>query len=163
MWYLYAALFIVISPGFLLTLPPGKKGIWMSGQTSVAAVLVHAIVFVVVGHLLWNYIKSQKSGFGNRKENRAAWLRAKSACANRSNRRNMHICEIYCTSNPSYSNISFCKEILNEQPPPQMSQVEINQNNIDKIKKYYGIPTALQKINNYDIPQDNIPQDQMNM
>ena len=63
MWYLSAALFILLSPGFLLTLPPGKKGIWMSGQTSVAAVLVHAVVFVVVGRLLWDYIKSQKSGF----------------------------------------------------------------------------------------------------
>ena len=64
MWYLCAALFILLSPGFLITLPPVRKGgLWMSGQTSVTAVLVHAVVFVVVGRLLWNYIQSQKSGF----------------------------------------------------------------------------------------------------
>jgi len=57
MWYLFVSLFILLSPGFLLTLPPGKKGIWMSGETSLAAMIVHAIVFIVVGRLLWNYIK----------------------------------------------------------------------------------------------------------
>jgi hypothetical protein len=39
------ALFIVLSPGVLLTLPPGRRGVFMSGQTSVLAVLVHAVVF----------------------------------------------------------------------------------------------------------------------
>jgi len=41
-------LFILLSPGLILTLPPVGKKIFMSCQTSVAAVLVHAVVFAVV-------------------------------------------------------------------------------------------------------------------
>jgi hypothetical protein len=47
MWTL-ALFFFLLSPGVLLTLPAGSKGVWMSGQTSVAAAAVHAIVFVLV-------------------------------------------------------------------------------------------------------------------
>jgi hypothetical protein len=66
MWYVSAALFILLSPGFLVTLPPVRKGgLWMSGQTSVTSVLVHAVIFVLVGNFVWNYIQSQKSGFQN--------------------------------------------------------------------------------------------------
>ena len=45
-----AILFILLSPGLFLTLPPisGGGGIFMSRQTSVAAIVVHAIVFTVV-------------------------------------------------------------------------------------------------------------------
>ena len=43
-----AVLFALLSPGLLLTLPAGSKGIFMSGQTSVAAALVHAVVFAAV-------------------------------------------------------------------------------------------------------------------
>lgn len=46
MWTL-ALFFFLLSPGVLLTIPAGSKGIWMSGQTSVAAAAVHAIVFVL--------------------------------------------------------------------------------------------------------------------
>ena len=45
MLYLAALLFILLSPGVLLTLPAGSKGVFMSGQTSLLAVLVHAAVF----------------------------------------------------------------------------------------------------------------------
>jgi hypothetical protein len=45
-------LFILLSPGVLLTLPPLSKGIYMSGQTSITAVIVHAIVFALVYMLL---------------------------------------------------------------------------------------------------------------
>ena len=46
---LYAVfLFIVLSPGVLLTLPPVGKRIFMSGKTSLLAVLVHAVVFYVL-------------------------------------------------------------------------------------------------------------------
>lgn len=38
-------LFILLSPGMLLTLPPVGKKVFMSCKTSVAAVLVHAVVF----------------------------------------------------------------------------------------------------------------------
>jgi hypothetical protein len=40
-------LFILLSPGLLLTFPPVGKKIFMSCETSVAAVLVHALVFAV--------------------------------------------------------------------------------------------------------------------
>lgn len=53
-------LFIALSPGVLLTLPPGLKGIFMSGQTSMLAVLVHAVVF----YLVVSYLEpSMKEGF----------------------------------------------------------------------------------------------------
>ena len=48
--FLLAALFFVLSPGVFLTLPAGSKGVWMSGQTSVAAAIVHALVFILVLH-----------------------------------------------------------------------------------------------------------------
>jgi len=68
MWYLSAALFILLSPGFLITLPPLRRGgLWMSGKTSLTAVLVHAVIFVVVGNFLWNYFL-QKSGFAPTKK-----------------------------------------------------------------------------------------------
>jgi hypothetical protein len=43
-----AILFILLSPGLLLTLPPSSGGIFMSRQTSVTAIVVHAIVFTVI-------------------------------------------------------------------------------------------------------------------
>lgn len=45
-------LFFVLSPGVLLTIPPGSRGLFLSGQTSVTAALVHAVVFVAVSYLL---------------------------------------------------------------------------------------------------------------
>jgi len=41
-------LFILLTPGILLTIPPGRKGVFMSGQTSTTAVGVHTIVFALV-------------------------------------------------------------------------------------------------------------------
>ena len=41
-------LFILLSPGVLLTLPPVGSKILMSGKTSLLAVLVHAVVFYVL-------------------------------------------------------------------------------------------------------------------
>ena len=41
-------LFILLSPGVLLTLPPIGGKIFMSGKTSLVAVLVHAVVFYLV-------------------------------------------------------------------------------------------------------------------
>ena len=45
-------LFLTLSPGMLLTLPPGSKGVFMSGQTSQASALVHTLVFAIVFALL---------------------------------------------------------------------------------------------------------------
>jgi hypothetical protein len=41
-------LFILLSPGFLLTIPPVGKKLFMSGQTSIESVLVHAVIFSAV-------------------------------------------------------------------------------------------------------------------
>lgn len=41
-------LFILLSPGVLLTLPPVGGKIFMSGKTSLIAVLVHAVVFYII-------------------------------------------------------------------------------------------------------------------
>ncbi len=46
-------LFVLLSPGVLLTLPPIGK-VFMSGKTSLVAVLVHAVVF----YLLLSYRRS---------------------------------------------------------------------------------------------------------
>lgn len=43
-----AILFFLLSPGVLLTLPPVGKKIFMSGETSIIAAMVHAIVFVAI-------------------------------------------------------------------------------------------------------------------
>ncbi len=47
-----AILFFLLSPGVLLTLPPVGKKIWMSGETSVMAAFVHAIVFAGLLYIL---------------------------------------------------------------------------------------------------------------
>ena len=46
------SLFLALSPGLLLTLPPGSGGVFRSGQTSIPAALTHAIVFAIVFALL---------------------------------------------------------------------------------------------------------------
>jgi len=43
-------LFILLSPGLLLTLPPIGKSYWMTMKTSVAAIFVHAFIFAVLLH-----------------------------------------------------------------------------------------------------------------
>ncbi len=45
-------LFVLLTPGVLLTLPPGPKGAFMSGETSGVAVAVHTLVFAIVFSLL---------------------------------------------------------------------------------------------------------------
>jgi predicted tellurium resistance membrane protein TerC len=45
-------LYVVLTPGVLLTLPPGSKGVFMSGQTSTPAVGVHTLVFAIVFALI---------------------------------------------------------------------------------------------------------------
>lgn len=59
-------LFILLSPGLLLTLPPVGKKIFMSCQTSVAAVFVHALVFALaLMYLPYIPILNQLDGFQN--------------------------------------------------------------------------------------------------
>ena len=47
-----AFLFALLSPGMLLTLPPGGGGIFASGQTGVGPILVHTLVFAIIFALL---------------------------------------------------------------------------------------------------------------
>jgi len=56
MLYLAALLFILLSPGVLLTLPAGSKGVFMSGQTSLLAVLVHAAVFYFALPVVYRFV-----------------------------------------------------------------------------------------------------------
>lgn len=48
MLFLATVLFVLLSPGVLLTLPPIGGKIFMSGKTSLIAVLVHAVVFYIL-------------------------------------------------------------------------------------------------------------------
>ena len=41
-------LFILLSPGLLLTIPPIGGVLYRSGKTSVAAILVHAVLFYLI-------------------------------------------------------------------------------------------------------------------
>ena len=45
-------LFFLLSPGVLLTIPAGSRGLFASGQTSVLAAAVHAVVFVAAIYFL---------------------------------------------------------------------------------------------------------------
>ena len=51
------ALFVILSPGLLLTIPATGKGLFMSGQTSMQAILLHGFLFSVIyttaTHLYW--------------------------------------------------------------------------------------------------------------
>jgi len=51
-----AVLFVLLSPGVLLTIPAGSRGLWMSRQTSIQAVLVHALIFGVVLYVVKMYL-----------------------------------------------------------------------------------------------------------
>ena len=50
-----AILFILLSPGLFLTIPPGSGGLFMSGQTSIQSVGVHTLVFA----LLYAFLRGQ--------------------------------------------------------------------------------------------------------
>ena len=61
-------LFILLSPGLLLTLPPVGKKIFMSCQTSTTAVLVHALVFAfALYYLPYIPVLNRLDGFQNAK------------------------------------------------------------------------------------------------
>ena len=63
MLWLLTLLFVLLSPGVLLTLPPGRRGVFMSGQTSMAAVLVHALVFFLVATYVLPIVRNALEGF----------------------------------------------------------------------------------------------------
>jgi len=43
-----AILFVLLTPGVILTLPPNGGSIFFSGQTGIVPVMVHALVFSIV-------------------------------------------------------------------------------------------------------------------
>ena len=49
-------LFILLSPGVLVTLPPVGNTIFCSGKTSLSAVLVHAVVFYIVAAFILPHV-----------------------------------------------------------------------------------------------------------
>lgn len=65
-----AGLFFVLSPGVLLTIPPCSKGLFMSGQTSLIAAAVHAVVFVIAAHIIHHHILRRVMGFMDGNETR---------------------------------------------------------------------------------------------
>lgn len=59
-------LFVILSPGVILTLPPVGSKIFFSGKTCITAVLVHAAVFAVVYHFALKALKDYKmDGFAS--------------------------------------------------------------------------------------------------
>lgn len=62
-WLVCAAVFFLLSPGVLLTIPAGSKGFLFSRQTSIAAAAVHALVFVWVMSWLRSAYPSLMEGF----------------------------------------------------------------------------------------------------
>jgi len=60
MLWLQVLLFVLLSPGVILTLPPVGSNVFFSGKTSVTAVLVHAVVFAVVYQCAVKAIKDYK-------------------------------------------------------------------------------------------------------
>ena len=54
-----AVLFILLTPGVLLTLPPGSRGVFRSGQTSLMAVGVHTLVFA----LLFSFLRKNFANY----------------------------------------------------------------------------------------------------
>jgi hypothetical protein len=70
-------LFIVLSPGVLLTIPRVGKKMFMSGKTSLAAVAVHAAIFVGV---LW-YLYGGYEGFQSVSEEAVCINGIKPMCA----------------------------------------------------------------------------------
>jgi hypothetical protein len=59
------ALFILLSPGLLLTIPPlSKRGLFMSGKTSTLAILVHAALFAfLLSYIDYIPVLNQLDGF----------------------------------------------------------------------------------------------------
>jgi hypothetical protein len=61
---LATALFVALSPGVLLTIPPGKGKLFVSGKTSLVAVFVHAAVF----YLALSFLSTIIEGMDNKEE-----------------------------------------------------------------------------------------------
>ena len=56
-------LFIVLTPGLLLTIPPESGGLLFSKQTSVVAVFIHTILFIILFVVVSRYVNKNRSYF----------------------------------------------------------------------------------------------------
>jgi hypothetical protein len=65
-------LFILLSPGFLLSIPAVGGKYFMTGKTSTTAVLVHAVVFGLALYLLKTYYGLEGFASAPKKENAKA-------------------------------------------------------------------------------------------
>ena len=61
-------LFIILSPGMVLTLPPVGKKIFFSGLTSKTSVVVHAFVFVGLAYVIMRVMKPNYNVYNHEKD-----------------------------------------------------------------------------------------------
>lgn len=57
MLWLQVLLFVLLSPGLIVTIPRVGPKMFFSGKTSVTAVLVHAIIFALAMHVICVHLK----------------------------------------------------------------------------------------------------------
>jgi len=62
MAWLATLLFVILSPGLLLTIPAVGKKMFMSGKTSIQSILVHALIFFVILYAI-KYYYNYSEGF----------------------------------------------------------------------------------------------------
>jgi hypothetical protein len=64
-FFLSLGLFIILSPGLLLTLPAGSKGLFNTMQTSLPAILLHALIFAclyrLISHCYLKYVEQKRA------------------------------------------------------------------------------------------------------
>lgn len=64
----FFVLFIILSPGMVLTLPPVGKKIFFSGLTSKTSVVVHAFVFVGLAYVIMRVMKPNYNVYNHEKD-----------------------------------------------------------------------------------------------
>lgn len=63
MCWIPAILFFLLSPGVLITIPPRSRGLWMSGQTSLVAVIIHTVLFAAALYAVHRWWGGMYEGF----------------------------------------------------------------------------------------------------
>jgi len=74
------ALFIALSPGVILTLPPGRGPVFASGKTSLVAVFVHAVVFYFAMILLTRVVEGLENASDTAKKVSGVQCKVSSEC-----------------------------------------------------------------------------------
>jgi len=149
-------LFIVLSPGLLLTLPPVGKKVLMSGKTSVTAVLLHGAIFFV---LMW-FLCNMEEGFSTQMPSD---IRNKSSdIRNTSNNLNVQILnteeKIASINNNIMKNISGKNNIevtlnkINGDIARQTSIVDTNKNDLSMLQT--ALNNANKQLNDFKADLD---------